>query len=245
MQPVPRSFRLQGAVQQTDCVTEPSRVVRAAVIALVVGLALGYLTQHLQAQLPGNWNTLANSGVVWVVFAFVVTAVLRLSTGWSAFLGFITLFGALAGYYASARFIEDVTSSASTMAVWVFAAIVGGPVFGIAGTWWSEGAAVRSAGSWWSTGGLSERSEGRLWHLSRPVVGVALLSAAFLAEGIYFLWQVENKHASGRVEVVLAFLAPIMLARTNRDRFTGLLLLVPLGLVGMAFYGLLNALLAS
>ncbi|WBQ05540.1 DUF6518 family protein [Kribbella sp. CA-293567] len=225
--------------------TEHARVVRAVVGAVVVGLGLGFLTQHLQAYLPGNWNTLANSGVVWVVFAFAVTAVLRLPTGWSALLGFLTLTGALTGYYVSARFIEDATSSVSTMAVWAFAAIVGGPVFGIAGSWWSEGAAVRSTGSWLSGGGESLRSEARLWHLSRPVVGVALLSGAFLAEGIYFLWQVENKHASGRVEVVLAVLAPIMLARSNRDRFTGLLLLVPLGLAGIAFYGLLDLLLAG
>ncbi|WP_157630433.1 DUF6518 family protein [Kribbella catacumbae] len=225
--------------------TDRSRVVRAAVVALVVGLVLGFLTQYLQGHLPGNWNTLANSGVVWVVFAFAVTAVLRLSTGWSALLGFITLFGALAGYYVSARFIEDVTSSVSTMAVWLLAAIVGGPVFGVAGGWWSEGAAVRSTGSWWSTGGGSLRSEGRWLQLSRPVIGVALLSGVFLAEGIYLLWQVENKHASGRVEVVLAILAPIVLARTTRDRLTGLLLLIPLGLLGMAFYRLLNALLAA
>ena len=58
--------------------------------------------------------------------------------------------------------------------------------------------------------------------------------ARFLAEGIYFLWQVDNKHASGLVEVVLAILAPMMLARTNRDRLSGLLLVLPLGLLGMA-----------
>jgi hypothetical protein len=226
-------------------VTDRSRVVRALVVALVVGLALGFATQDLQAKLPGNWNTLANSGVVWVVFAFTVTAVLRLPAGWSAVLGFITLVGALAGYYASARFIDDVTSSASTMAVWLFAALVGGPVFGVAGSWWSAGGAVRSTVSWWSAGGGRLRSEGRLWQLSRPVVAVALLSGAFLAEGIYFLGQVENKHASGLVEIVLAVLAPMMLARTNRDRLTGLLLLLPLGLLGMAFYRLLNALLAA
>ncbi|MEU4391075.1 DUF6518 family protein [Kribbella sp. NPDC023855] len=225
--------------------TDRSRVVRAFVVALVAGLALGFATQDLQAKLPGNWNTLANSGVVWVVFAFTVTAVLRLAAGWSAVLGFITLVGALAGYYASARFIDDVTSSGSTMAVWLFAALVGGPVFGVAGSWWSAGGAVRSTGSWWSAGGGRLRSEGRLWQLSRPVVAVALLSGAFLAEGIYFLGQVENKQASGLVEIVLAVLAPMMLARTNRDRLTGLLLLLPLGLLGMAFYRLLNALLAA
>jgi hypothetical protein len=233
------------AVQQTDRVTEPSRIVRAVAGALVVGLALGFLTQYLQGQLPGNWNTLANSGVVWVIIAFMVTAALRLSTGWSALLGFITLFCALIGYYVAARFIEGVTSSTSTMVVWSLAAIVGGPVFGIAGSWWSEGGAVRSTGTWLSTGGESLRTETRLWHLSRSVVGVTLLSAVLLAEGIHFLWRVENKHASGWLEVIMAILAPLSLAHSSRDRVTGFLLLIPLGLLGIACYGLLDALLAG
>jgi hypothetical protein len=233
------------AVQQTDPVTDPSRIVRAVAGALVVGLALGFLTQYLQGELPGNWNTLANSGVVWVLVAFMVTAALRLPTGWSALLGFLTLFSALIGYYLSARFIEGATSSASTMAVWVLAALVGGPVFGVAGSWWSEGGAVRSTGSWLSTGGESDRAEARLWHFSRSVVAVALLSAVLLAEGIHFLWQVENKHASGRLEVIAAILAPLSLAHSSRDRVTGFLLLIPLGLLGIAAYGLLDALLAG
>ncbi|NEA33387.1 DUF6518 family protein [Streptomyces sp. SID13031] len=225
--------------------TDPARVVRAVVVALVVGLGLGFLTQHLQAHLPGNWNTLANSGAVWVIFAFMVTAGLRLPAGWSALLGFLTLMSALTGYYVSARFIDDVTSSASTMAVWLVAAIVGGPVFGVAGSWWEAGGAVGSTGSWWSTGGESQRSETRLWHVSRPVVAVALVSAVLLAEGIYLLWHVDNKHTSGRVEVVFAIFAPISLSHTTRDRLTGFLLLLPLALLGIAFYGLFDVLVAS
>lgn len=232
-------------VQHTDPVTDPSRVVRAVLVALVVGLGLGFLTQYLQGHLSGNWNTLANSGAVWVIVAFMVTAAFVLPTGWSATLGFLTLVGALAGYYVSARFIEDVTSSSSTMLVWLFAAIVGGPVFGVAGSWWRAGGEVGSTGGWWSTGVESNRSETRLWHVSRPVVAVALLSAVLLAEGIYLLWHVENRHASGRLEVIAAIFAPISLSWSTRDRVTGLLLLAPLAVIGIAFYGLLNLLLAA
>ena len=43
-----------------------------ATIALVAvaGLGLGVLTVYGQ-RLPGGWSTLANSGAVWLVFAFV------------------------------------------------------------------------------------------------------------------------------------------------------------------------------
>lgn len=210
------------------------------IVALVLGSALGYLTQYLQAHLSGNWNTLASSGVVWVVFAFILTGLLGLSAGWSALLGFLSLVGALAGYYVAQRFIGDATSSDSSMTVWLVAAIVGGPIFGIAGSWWNAGGTVRSSGTWLSTGGESLRSEARMWHLSRPVIGVALVSAVLLAEGIYFFWHVDGKHASGRIEILLALFAPINLAHTTRDRLTGLLLLIPLVLLGVAFSGLLD-----
>jgi hypothetical protein len=233
------------AVQQTDPVTDPSRIVRAVAGALVVGLVLGFLTQYLEGELSGKWGTLATSDVVWVIVAFMVAAAWRLRAGWSAVLGFVTLVAALTGYYVSARLIDGVTSSASAIAVWVLAALVAGPVFGVAGSWWSADGAVRSTGSWLSAGGGSERAEARLWHLSRSVVAVALLSAALLAEGIHYLWRVEGEGAAGQLELVAAVVAPLALAHSGRDRVTGLLLLIPLGLLGVAAYGLLDALLAG
>ena len=102
-------------------------------VAVAVGLLTGVLTLAGQAVLPTEANRLANSGAIWVTVAFAL--------GWrmpndttAAVAGLLALIGALAGYFVAASFAQAGIST-STVAIWVGVAVLGGPVFGVAGRW--------------------------------------------------------------------------------------------------------------
>jgi hypothetical protein len=183
--------------------------------AVLVGLATGALTLGGQAVLPVEANRLANSGAIWVTVAFLV--------GWrtpsdltAAIAGLITLVGALVGYFLAAA-LSNAGVSASTVAIWVGVAIVGGPVFGLAGRW----RATRTG--WW------------------PVLAVALLGAVYLAEGVWTLLVIPHMAVAGWVSVAAGVVITLLGVSDHQARLRACALLVPLTALGVAGYAAVDA----
>lgn len=183
------------------------------VLLVVVGLTTGALTLLGQAVLDGDWNRLVNSGAIWVTVAFAVGAVM-VSDREAAVAGTSVLLLALVGYQLAA-WVAHASLGGSAFVIWSGTALVGGPVFGLAGRRW------RTDAGW------------------TRVVAIALVGAVFVAEGANTLWAIPDLARAGWVEVILGLGVPILLGRDRPERVTALALLVPLSLLGMlAFAGI-------
>jgi hypothetical protein len=179
-------------------------------IPVVAGLLTGILTLALQAVLPEALNRLANSGAIWVTVAFAVGA---LATSWrsAALAGTVSLLLAVGGYYTAAA-VAGAGISTGALLIWGGTAIVGGPVFGAAGwAWWTRRDRLEAAAA-------------------------ALLGAVYLAEGVYTLLVVPAMAPAGIVEVVVGVVLGAALPRSRESRVTSLVLLIPLAVVGLAGY---------
>lgn len=182
--------------------------------ATLVGLATGAATLAGQAVLPVEANRLANSGAVWVSVAFAVAWRTR-SDRSAALAGLLTLLAALVGYFVAAALVQAGIST-STVAIWVGVAVVGGPVFGVAGRWRATG---------------SER---------RAMLGVALLGGVYLAEGIFTLWQVPHMALAGWLSVLVGVVITLLLPRDRDARLPTVVLVVPLAAIGVVGYALID-----
>jgi hypothetical protein len=67
--------------------------------AALAGITAGVATACLHGVLPAAWNTAADSGAVWTVVAFAVTAALARTQVVAALAGLLALLGEVAGYY--------------------------------------------------------------------------------------------------------------------------------------------------
>ncbi len=191
---------------------------RASRSLLVVGagLATGGLTLLGQAVLDAEWNRLANSGAIWLAVAFVVGS--RMASDREAVVaGAATLLLALIGYELAARMV-GTSISVTGLVVWSGTALVGGPVYGLAGRRWGVGEGGSRA------------------------LAVALLGAVFVAEGAYTLLAIPDLARVGWVEVVVGIALPVLLGRDARERLVGVALLVPLACAGLLAFGVINAL---
>jgi hypothetical protein len=156
---------------------------RAALLAAVVGVAVGVVTFVGQRSMPGQWNTLVNSGAIWLVPVFFVGSRMR-SLPWAAAAGVATLLATLAGYYVPYT-LAGTPRSLFYVALWVGVALIAGPLFGVAGRAW--------------------RSDRRMYR----VVGVAMLGGVLAAEGLYlvlvlgYVWSGWSMVAAGVVAVVV------------------------------------------
>jgi hypothetical protein len=193
-------------------------------VAIGLGFAIGLLTLIGQGHLPGAWQHLANTGGPWLVGAFFIGAFMP-TWRWAAATGLVALLGCLLGYYVAAQVIVDASSPVGMIAFWVGTALVGGPLFGVAGYWW------RGAHGW---------RDAQAWGQWRRAVGAGLLGAVIVAEGLYLLQIVPaDDRPAGWVEVAVGLIVPLLLGRSTRDRLLGLLALLPallLGLVGFALF---------
>ncbi|MRN52657.1 DUF6518 family protein [Paenibacillus monticola] len=187
--------------------------------SVVIGIVVGILTVLGQGILPGNWNSLANSGTVWLIPTFFIGALgSRKLT--AAINGILSLFGMVAGYYAYAMLIQDVSHSLYYILLWTGAAVVGGIIFGIAGHLWRQGR------SWWR-------------HC-----GSALLGGVFITEGLNLFIHIDDyRHmlAVGVVEIIVGLGLVLVLERTNRARGYALLLLLPVIILGLIGYQVLRS----
>jgi hypothetical protein len=177
-------------------------------VAVVSGLLLGPLDLWGQVNTSYPWAHLLNSPAVWATAAFAYGRWVRELPA-AAVGAVVLLVVGVEAYYVADVLVRDASRSnltSSTAFLWVVAGVVGGVVFGIAGSWATE------------TSG---------W---RAVLGRAELPAMFGAEALHNLIRVTNEPADGRPEdlgqfaVLLAVLSIAALVGTTRgtDRRTAL-----------------------
>ena len=180
--------------------------------ALGIGCLVGVATFFGQGVMPGQWNTLVNSGAIWLVAPFFVGARSG-SRRFAAVLGTAVLLATVVGYYGSAG-LAGAPMSTWTTAFWLGVALVAGPLYGVAGRWWHD--------------------QRRVFR----VIGVALLSGVLVGEGLY-LAVVLHYFWSGGVMLAAAFIAAVVLARRD-DRMATLLALPVPALAAGGVYMLLT-----
>jgi len=168
--------------------------------ALGIGVLVGVATFFGQGVMPGQWNTLVNSGAIWLVAPFFVGARVG-SRRLAALLGTAVLLATVAGYYGAAGMSGAPMSTWMTL-FWLGVALVAGPLYGVAGRWWHD--------------------DNRAFR----VVGVALLGGILVAEGLY-LTVALHYYWSGGVMLAAGLIAAALMARRDDRMATLLILPVP------------------
>jgi hypothetical protein len=136
-----------------------SRVGLRVALVIGVGLAVGVLTSVGQTYLGGALNAFVNSASAWLVAPFLVGRVMTTRRG-AAGAGLAAALAQLAGYYLTAH-LRGYPAGGAIVVFWAGCALVGGPLFGVAGHLWRTGSP----------------------HLRG--LGSTLLPAVFLAEGLW------------------------------------------------------------
>jgi hypothetical protein len=190
--------------------TGPARsaTTRAAVV-LILGLAIGCVTSILQKYLDLPWHSLVNAASPWLVAAFALGPMQR-RVREAAIAGLAVTVFELVGYYATAH-VRGYPVSHSILVFWTACAVVGGPIFGLAGWAWRRDSASRAA------------------------LGAAVLPAAFIGEGLVsYGWYLG--YTSSAVLFVAIGVAVFVAVSARPQRFVGvavwLLATVPLAAVG-------------
>jgi Family of unknown function (DUF6518) len=181
---------------------------RAALLAVGVGIAVGALTMVGQRFMPGQWNTLVNSGAIWLIPVFFVGWRMP-SLLWAGAAGAATLLASLAGYYVPPA-LTGTPHSLYFVALWTGTAIVAGPLFGVAGYGW--------------------RGDRRALR----IIGVALLGGVLVAEGLYIVLVL--RYAWSGWTMIAAGVVAVAVLASRRDRLLTLAALpILIGAAGAAY----------
>jgi len=173
----------------------------APLVAVAAGLGFGAFGALGQAYFEGPLEALANSISTWLVAAFVV-GTLATSGRTAALAGFTACAFQLLGYYA-VNLVRDVGTTSALVTFWSACAVVGGPLFGLAGHTWRSGPSPLRG------------------------LGMAALAGAFVAEGLYAYALQLDRYLTGALWVAIG----LGLALASRQpRWLGVT--VPLGLGG-------------
>jgi hypothetical protein len=180
-------------------------------VALIVGagLATGALTQIGQSALPDDWSQLANAITPWLLVAFLLGSAMP-DTRWAVSAGAGALLLALVGYYGMVQLKYGYGGGTGAWIFWGLGALVGGPVFGVAGHWW-RGPVHR-----------------------RRAIAIGLLGAVAVAEGAYNVLVVDHPTV-GTAFIVVGLLVPLVFGRSREDRLGGYVAMVPILLLGGTF----------
>jgi hypothetical protein len=180
------------------------------VIVAAVGLLVGVVTQIGQSVLPNGVSQAANAISPWLLAAFLLGSQMP-DRRWAAAAGFGVLVFALVGYYGMIQLRYGYGGSTGSLAFWGLGALVGGPLFGVAGWSWRSGAGWRRAAA------------------------IGLLAAVPIAEGIY-LTRILPDVTVGLGFVVVGLLVPLLFGRTSADRWRAYVAVLPALVLGAVGY---------
>lgn len=166
------------------------------VAVVLAGLATGVVTQLGQGLLPDGWSQAPNAISPWVLVAFLVGSAIE-SRPTAVVAGIATLVLALVGYYAMTELRFGIGGGTNALVFWGLGALVGGPVFGLAGYAWRT-------------------SPERRYRAA----ALGLLAAAFIAEGGYHA-VVLSEPPVGVGFAIAGLLVPRVLGRSRQDRIGG------------------------
>lgn len=187
-------------------------------LVAAVGVANALLTLLAFGTLGEGWNTLGNSGALWLLVAFAVGALMP-TAGLAVAAATASLVGSVVWFYVAAHYLVGMPVSSAGIAIWLIASVAGGPLYGLAGRWWRHGVDARH------------------------VIGLALMGGVFMAEGVFALIHDPRLPIVGWVAVTIGVVFAVALARTSRDRILGLVALpVIAGLALVAYAGIYGAL---
>ncbi|MDA0185378.1 DUF6518 family protein [Solirubrobacter phytolaccae] len=174
--------------------------------ALATGLVFGGLGAFGQAQLEGTLEAFPNSISTWLLAPFLVGMLAATRTR-AAVAGVATCAVQLAGYYA-VNAMQDIGTTASLVVFWTACAVVGGPLFGVAGQLWRSGEP-----------GLKG-------------LGTAALAGVFVAEGAWAFLHEEQRYLAGALWITIGLALAVLSSRGRVEQLRWLGLTVPLGLSG-------------
>ncbi|HEY2239349.1 MAG TPA: DUF6518 family protein, partial [Streptosporangiaceae bacterium] len=133
-----------SGMTQTTARSAVDRVQAAGtLLVMVIALGLGALTDLGQAWLPQSSASLANSGASWAAVAFVL-ALFATGTGRAILWGLLGLAGLAGGYYLTA-ISRHVPESPASIRFWMLAAVIIGPLLGLAASWVRRGSPITAA----------------------------------------------------------------------------------------------------
>jgi hypothetical protein len=193
------------------------------VVATVVGgVALGALDLLLQRVLPYPWANLANSSAIWALAAYGLGLWVRTPWWRAASAGAALLVLAVPAYYLAATiFLHDEISTLWDRAalLWIAFGVPAGLLFGFGATLvWSSG-----------------------WQ---QLAGVALPGAVLFAEALVAVLRGgdaayrRDQTQTAVIEVVIGLAVILVVGRTRRQRVGGLIVSVPLALIGFVAFKL-------
>jgi hypothetical protein len=174
--------------------------------AVGAGLLVGALSSIGQAKLDGTLDAFANSTSTWLVAPFLVGSLAATRRGGAA-AGVATCAAQLVGYYIVAH-LRGVGTTDSLVAFWVGCALVGGPVFGLAGTLWRTSAPGRKG------------------------LGMAVLAGVFVAEGLYAYWHQLHHYLTGALWIGIGAALALLSSRGRVVQLRWLGVTIPLGVAG-------------
>ncbi|MDA2164369.1 DUF6518 family protein [Bacillus cereus] len=199
-------------------ITKLNMFVRIFILPIIVGILIGILTKLGQGILPGHWNSLANLGSVWLVPSFFVAS-FSYSKRTAILSGILALLGMVLGYYGYAIIFKNVSHSIYFISVWITCAFIGGTIFGIAGFLWKD-----------TTNPLHK-------------LGSALIGGVFVTDGLHILLNFEDYNHMlpvGYTEVIVGIILILVLERSNANRISSFLMMVPITILGLIGYKLLS-----
>lgn len=188
----------------------------------VGGVALGAVDLLAQRLLPYPWANLANSSAIWALAAYGLGLWVRTPWWRAALAGTVLLLLAVPAYYlAAALFLGDRASMLWTPAglLWMAFAVPAGLVFGFGAT------LVRSSG----------------WQ---QLAGIGLPGAVLFAEALVAVLRGSDpgrrsdQIPTAIIEAALGVVVIVAVGRTGRQRLGGLLVSVPMALLGFAAFRL-------
>ncbi|MGG0278984.1 DUF6518 family protein [Bacillus pacificus] len=199
-------------------ITKLNMFVRIFILPIIVGILVGILTKLGQGILPGHWNSLANLGSVWLVPSFFVAS-FSYSKRTAILSGILALLGMVLGYYGYVIIFKNVSHSIYFISVWITCAFIGGTIFGIAGFLWKD-----------TTNPLHK-------------LGSALIGGVFVTDGLHILLNFEDYNHMlpvGYTEVIVGIILILVLERSNANRISSFLMMVPITILGLIGYKLLS-----
>jgi Family of unknown function (DUF6518) len=196
--------------------TGPSAGRCRVLFVVVTGLVVGLLTSILQKYLGSPWDSLVNAASPWLTPMFAAGTLWRRPAP-AAVAGLGTGLLELVGYYVTAA-VRGYPAGHSILLFWTACAVIGGPVFAMAG--WA----------WW-------RTTGRLNSLGTAALPAAFLSEAAVSYGLrlHYLSSAILFAAVG----ILGFVVLGWRRRQYRALTTGLLVVLPVGVIAEVLLGLI------
>ncbi|SDX34421.1 hypothetical protein SAMN05444487_114101 [Marininema mesophilum] len=182
-----------------------------------IGIIIGILTILGQGVLPEYWDSLANSGSVWLLPAFF-TGSLGSSNLKSIISSILTLLGMVVGYYGYGMLIKHVPYSTAFISLWTVMALIGGAIIGLAGFYW--------------------RNDGHPMHK----FGSSLIGGVFISEGLTtFIHFNDYSHMMNVGIVQIIFGLVLIYWLEKRDRISCYKALMPILILGITIYELLHS----